>query len=126
MPKNKKVINEFDVEIGLDTPKKWSRKKMAKVKAFIKRESKNQIGILSIKYKPIHKSWEKKSLGVLVPEILPELVYLKGAQDFRKRTLEALELFSVLSNEQVFRHNGTLYYSARDLKKLIEGLYADK
>jgi hypothetical protein len=79
------------------------------------------------KIKPLHKSWITK-LGNNYGEPENAFLFIEGANAFRCKALEALELFTVMTNDEVFIHKNkkgeTLtYVSQRDIIKLIEGLY---
>lgn len=77
-----------------------------------------------MKHKPIHSSWYKKALSKTL-SAADQNFYLKGAKDFRKKSLEALNIFSVLTNEPPVIYNNKMYVSLDDVKDLIEGLYAN-
>ena len=80
-----------------------------------------------MKHKPIHSSWKIRAMKETAIDKSSELepfYYLRGAKDFRKKSLEALEIFSVLTNEQPVIYNNKMYVSLDDVKELIEGLYA--
>mgnify|MGYP001616505448 CR=1 FL=1 len=76
------------------------------------------------KHTPIHKSWKEKA-GQNYSIQAFKNCYMEGAIDFRAKALEALELFSVLTNEEVVMHKNKAYVSRQDVVKLIEGLYAE-
>lgn len=77
-----------------------------------------------MKHKPIHSSWKKLAEKQGFNPI-DSIFYFKGAKDFRKKSLEALNIFSVLTNEPPVIYNNKMYVSLDDVKELIKGLYAN-
>ena len=81
-----------------------------------------------MKHKPIHSSWKIRAMeetGINKPSDLEPFYYLRGAKDFRKKSLEALEIFVALTNEPPVLYNNKMYVSLDDVKELIKGLYAN-
>lgn len=79
-------------------------------------------------YKKIHNSWKKradKELELVHLNLDKSDCYVKGVDDFRLKALEALEIFSVLSNKEVFLYGNQLCVHLEDVKLLIEVLYAE-
>ncbi len=77
-------------------------------------------------YKGIHKSWEKQGNKKFGDDYYTsEHAYVEGANDFRMRALEALEMFTALSVDEPIIYKDKIYVSQSDVIILIEGLYAE-
>lgn len=74
----------------------------------------------------LDKSWEEKSLQVLATEILPELVYQKGALDFQVCAIKAIEKHALKADaHDEFETESTKTY-LRALKNVVEIIKAVK
>lgn len=82
----------------------------------------NEVGG-AVQYKPLDKSWRVRAKQRCKTPYGRQ-GYFCGAHDFRERILTTLEIFSALSNREVFLHKKELYVSLPDVIKIIEGLYA--